>query len=106
MAMKAMTTVTLMATTMLLAVADSVTPTVRRLVTATMANGNVSRIIIWNTDTIILKKNLDGQTLYYVADAATGLRAVIAIHSTALGPSLGGIRFWHYPSEADAVTDA
>ena len=40
-----------------------------------------------------------------VADAATDLRAVIAIHSTALGPSLGGIRFWHYATEADALTD-
>ncbi|MCI0684580.1 MAG: MG2 domain-containing protein [Gemmataceae bacterium] len=42
------------------------------LVSATMAGGNVSRIIIWNTDTIILKKQLDGQVFYYVADAATG----------------------------------
>jgi glutamate dehydrogenase/leucine dehydrogenase len=40
-----------------------------------------------------------------VADAITDLRAVIAIHSTALGPSLGGIRFWHYASETDALTD-
>src|SRR5271169_5786184 len=41
-----------------------------------------------------------------VADRAAGLRAVIAIHSTALGPSLGGIRFWRYASEDDAVRDA
>jgi leucine dehydrogenase len=40
-----------------------------------------------------------------VADSAVGLRALIAVHSTALGPSLGGIRFWHYPREADAVAD-
>jgi glutamate dehydrogenase/leucine dehydrogenase len=40
-----------------------------------------------------------------VADAATGLRAVIAVHSTALGPSLGGVRFWHYATETDALTD-
>ena len=40
-----------------------------------------------------------------VADAATDLRAVIAVHSTALGPSLGGIRFWHYATETDALTD-
>ena len=37
-----------------------------------MADGNVSQIIIWNTDTIIMKKQLDNQTLYYTADAATG----------------------------------
>ncbi len=41
-----------------------------------------------------------------VADRAAGLRAVIAIHSTALGPSLGGIRFWRYATEGDAVRDA
>jgi glutamate dehydrogenase/leucine dehydrogenase len=41
-----------------------------------------------------------------VADRTAGLRAVLAIHSTALGPSLGGIRFWRYATEADAVRDA
>lgn len=38
-------------------------------------------------------------------DRASGLRAIVAIHSTALGPSLGGTRFWPYGSEAEAVTD-
>ncbi len=42
------------------------------LLTAKMADGNVSRIIVWVSDTIIVKKNLDGQVLYYVADAVTG----------------------------------
>jgi len=46
------------------------------------------------------------EQVVFVADAPSGLRAVIAVHSTALGPSLGGIRFWHYPSEHDAVVDA
>jgi leucine dehydrogenase len=39
-------------------------------------------------------------------DRASGLRAVIAIHSTHLGPSSGGVRFWHYAREEDAITDA
>ncbi|MGX2996209.1 Leu/Phe/Val dehydrogenase [Streptomyces sp. JNUCC 64] len=39
-------------------------------------------------------------------DRATGLRAVIALHSTALGPALGGTRFHAYATEAEAVTDA
>ncbi|MFI6661815.1 Leu/Phe/Val dehydrogenase [Streptomyces sp. NPDC050523] len=39
-------------------------------------------------------------------DRASGLKAVIAIHSTALGPALGGTRFYPYASEADAVADA
>jgi valine dehydrogenase (NAD+) len=39
-------------------------------------------------------------------DRASGLKAVIAIHNTALGPALGGTRFYPYASEADAVADA
>ncbi|MCF3119148.1 Glu/Leu/Phe/Val dehydrogenase [Streptomyces arenae] len=39
-------------------------------------------------------------------DRASGLKAVIAIHSTALGPALGGTRFHPYTSEARAVADA
>jgi glutamate dehydrogenase/leucine dehydrogenase len=38
-------------------------------------------------------------------DAATGLRAVVAIHSTVLGPALGGTRFYPYRSEEDAFED-
>jgi leucine dehydrogenase len=45
------------------------------------------------------------EQVVYATDAATGLRAIIAIHSTALGPSLGGIRFWRYEREDDAVVD-
>src|SRR5437588_7195519 len=46
------------------------------------------------------------EQVVFVADAASGLRAVIAVHSTALGPALGGVRFWHYDSEGEAVLDA
>lgn len=45
------------------------------------------------------------EQVVFVGDASTGLRAVIAVHSTALGPALGGIRFWHYEREDDAVRD-
>ena len=38
-------------------------------------------------------------------DAATGLRAIIAIHSTALGPALGGTRFYPYADEESALAD-
>ncbi|MGW4750510.1 Glu/Leu/Phe/Val dehydrogenase dimerization domain-containing protein, partial [Streptomyces sp. NPDC004290] len=38
-------------------------------------------------------------------DRATGLKAVIAIHSTALGPALGGTRFYPYATEEAAVAD-
>jgi len=39
-------------------------------------------------------------------DSDTGLRAVIAIHSTALGPATGGLRMWTYEREEDAIFDA
>ncbi len=39
-------------------------------------------------------------------DAASGLEAIIAVHSTKLGPSLGGTRFFPYPDEVTALTDA
>jgi leucine dehydrogenase len=42
----------------------------------------------------------------FVADRDVGLRAIIAVHSTALGPSLGGVRFWRYANEHDALLDA
>ncbi len=41
-----------------------------------------------------------------VRDAATGLHAIMAIHSTHLGPAAGGVRRWAYASEAEALTDA
>ena len=46
------------------------------------------------------------EAVHLFSDADTGLQAVIAIHSTALGPAAGGVRFWHYPRSADAITDA
>lgn len=45
------------------------------------------------------------EQVVFAHDPATGLKAVIAIHSTALGPALGGTRFHPYASTADAVQD-
>ena len=39
-------------------------------------------------------------------DSDSGLRAIIAIHSTALGPATGGLRMWTYANEQDAIFDA
>lgn len=39
-------------------------------------------------------------------DKVSGLRSIIAIHDTTLGPSLGGARMWPYKSEEEALTDA
>ncbi|MFH1023025.1 MAG: Glu/Leu/Phe/Val dehydrogenase dimerization domain-containing protein [Planctomycetota bacterium] len=38
-------------------------------------------------------------------DAATGLHAICSVHSTVLGPSLGGVRMWPYKKEKDALED-
>ncbi len=46
------------------------------------------------------------EILHFVHDEASGLRAIIAIHSTHLGPAAGGVRFWHYADDAEAITDA
>ncbi len=39
-------------------------------------------------------------------DAETGLKAIIAIHNTTIGPALGGTRLWSYASDEDALLDA
>jgi valine dehydrogenase (NAD+) len=46
------------------------------------------------------------EQVVFCSDPQSGLRAVIAIHSTALGPALGGTRFYPYASEEAAVADA
>jgi valine dehydrogenase (NAD+) len=45
------------------------------------------------------------EQVVFANDPASGLKAIIAIHSTALGPALGGTRFYPYASTADAVAD-
>ncbi|MFC3581009.1 Leu/Phe/Val dehydrogenase [Sphingomonas hylomeconis] len=44
--------------------------------------------------------------VHLFTDAASGLQAVIAVHSTHLGPAAGGVRFWHYGDSDRAITDA
>ncbi len=48
----------------------------------------------------------DHEGVHLFTDRTSGLRAIVAIHSTALGPAGGGARFWHYADSAEAVTDA
>ena len=42
----------------------------------------------------------------FVTDEECGLKAIIAVHSTHLGPAAGGSRFWHYAKDSEALTDA
>ncbi|HEY6917257.1 MAG TPA: Glu/Leu/Phe/Val dehydrogenase dimerization domain-containing protein [Allosphingosinicella sp.] len=48
----------------------------------------------------------DHEVVHFVTDRASGLKAIIAVHSTHLGPGAGGVRFWHYADSAAAVSDA
>lgn len=51
--------------------------------------------------------DFDGhEGVHFFHDEASGLDAIIALHSTHLGPGAGGTRFWHYENRATAVTDA
>jgi leucine dehydrogenase len=46
------------------------------------------------------------EEVHFVTDEKCGLKAIIAVHSTHLGPAAGGARFWHYAKDDDALTDA
>lgn len=45
------------------------------------------------------------EQLLFCNDNATGLKAIIAVHNTVLGPALGGTRMWMYNNELEALTD-
>ncbi|MFL6842416.1 MAG: Glu/Leu/Phe/Val family dehydrogenase [Sphingomicrobium sp.] len=46
------------------------------------------------------------EEVHFVTDEKCGLKAIIALHSTHLGPAAGGARFWHYANGEQALTDA
>jgi leucine dehydrogenase len=53
-----------------------------------------------------LMDDYDYGEVHFGRDLASGLRAIVAIHDTRLGPALGGCRFLPYASEQDALVDA
>jgi leucine dehydrogenase len=48
----------------------------------------------------------DHEQVIFARDVTVGLRAIVAVHSTVLGPAFGGCRMWPYRGEAEALTDA
>ena len=48
---------------------------------------------------------LGHEQLLFCNDSATGLKAIIAVHNTVLGPALGGTRMWMYNNEMEALND-
>ena len=47
----------------------------------------------------------DHEQILFCNDNQTGLKAIIAVHNTVLGPSLGGTRMWAYKNEMEALND-
>lgn len=66
----------------------------------TLTNADLS------TNPVIAQMSLHNhEQILFCNDNATGLKAIIAVHNTVLGPSLGGTRFWNYNNEMEALTD-
>ncbi len=53
----------------------------------------------------MISKHGDHEQVVFCHDKNVGLKAIIAIHNTALGPALGGTRMWNYKDEDEALTD-
>lgn len=53
----------------------------------------------------MIHKHGEHEEVVFCYDRNVGLRAIIAIHNTSLGPALGGTRMWNYKSEEEALTD-
>lgn len=49
--------------------------------------------------------NRDFEQVVFCNDPSVGLKAIISMHSTVLGPAVGGCRMWNYSSEEEALTD-
>lgn len=53
----------------------------------------------------LIAKHGNHEEVVYCHDASVGLKAIVAIHNTSLGPALGGTRMWNYKNEEEALTD-
>lgn len=58
-----------------------------------------------NNPVIAQMSQYDHEQLLFCNDNATGLKAIIAVHNTILGPALGGTRMWTYANEMEALKD-
>lgn len=53
----------------------------------------------------VISQHGDHEQVVFCHDKSVGLKAIIAIHNTALGPALGGTRMWNYKNEDEALVD-
>lgn len=56
-------------------------------------------------EVLSMMQEMGHEQIVFCQDERTGLKAIIAVHNTVLGPSLGGTRMWSYASEAEAIKD-
>ncbi len=61
--------------------------------------------VVPHTNLFSVISNLGHEQVVYCYDEEAGLKAIIAIHNTTLGPALGGTRMWKYNNESDALND-
>ena len=59
------------------------------------------------TDNPVIRQmnQLGHEQILFCQDASSGLKAIISIHDTTLGPALGGTRMWMYQNEMEALND-
>lgn len=72
------------------------------MISTTALDATADSAVFDRTDAV---RGLPHEQVVFCEDAATGLQAIIGIHSTVLGPALGGTRFFPYPDQASALTD-
>lgn len=71
-----------------------------------MVETDVTKSLQAKPGVLELMEGMDHEQVVFCRDRKTGLRAIIAIHNTVLGPSLGGCRMWNYKTEQEALNDA
>lgn len=66
---------------------------------------DISQVNLSENPVIAQMSQFNHEQLLFCNDNATGLKAIIAVHNTTLGPALGGTRMWMYNNEMEALND-
>lgn len=66
---------------------------------------NIEEVNLTENPVIAQMSKYDHEQLLFCNDNETGLKAIIAVHNTVLGPALGGTRMWTYNNEMEALND-
>ena len=66
---------------------------------------DIEKLTVDNNPVISKMLSYEHEQVVFCQDKASGLKAIIAIHNTTLGPALGGTRMWNYNNELEALND-